>query len=95
MLISWKKIKNMPTKLELFFSKIIGKFLALKGSNVNLKEFALQNNLRQLISLPTHDKDNILDHLYVIWTGKWCVTFTPPSVLFRPWLSYYDHSDLV
>ena len=56
----------MPTKLELFFSKIIGKFLALKGSNVNLKEFALQNNLRQLISLPTHDKDNILDHLYVI-----------------------------
>ncbi len=55
----------MPTKLELFFPKIIGKFLAIKGSNVNLKEFALQNNLRQLISLPTHDKDNILDHLYV------------------------------
>ncbi len=33
--------------------------------NVHLKEFALQNNLKQLVSLPTHDKGNIIDHLYV------------------------------
>ncbi len=33
--------------------------------NMYLKEFALQNNLKQLVSFPTHDKGNILDHLYV------------------------------
>ncbi len=33
--------------------------------NVHLDEFAVQNNLKQLVSLPTHDKGNIIDHLYV------------------------------
>ncbi len=33
--------------------------------NIHLREFAVQNNLEQLVSMPTHDKGNILDHLYV------------------------------
>ncbi len=33
--------------------------------NVHLKNFAIKNSMKQLVSLPTHDKGNILDHLYV------------------------------
>ncbi len=45
-------------------SVVLGDFNT-SANNVYLKEFALQNNLKQLVSLPTHDKGNILDHLYV------------------------------